>query len=69
MFVRIYEQQIIADLYNSMGIGFNSWSKLSVVVVSILVQLQENISHEPIVTAIILRNVGWLVFQYILDHM
>lgn len=69
MFVRIYEQQMIADLYNSMGIEFNSCSKLSVVVVSILVQLQESVSHEPIVTTIILRNVGLPVFLYILEHM
>lgn len=69
MFVTIYEQQMIADLYNSMGIEFNSCSKLSVVVVSILVQLQESVSHEPIVTTIILRNVGLPVFLYILEHM
>lgn len=69
MFIRIYDQQIIADLYNSVGIGFNSCSKLSVVVVSIFVRLQENVSHEPIVTTIILRNVGLPVFLYILEHM
>lgn len=69
MFVRIYEQQMMADLCNSMDVGFNSCSKLSVVVVSILVQLQENVSHEPIVTTIILRNVGLPVFLYILEHM
>lgn len=69
MFVRISKQQMIADLFNPMGIGFNSCSKLSVVVVSILVQLQENVSHEPIVAAIILRNVALPVFLYILEHM
>lgn len=75
MFVRIYEQPMTADLYEAIGIGFNSYSKpvneakLSVVVVSILLQLQENVSHKPIVATIILRNVGLSLFPYILEHM
>lgn len=75
VFVRIYEQQMAADLYEAIGIGFNSYSKpmnqakLSGVVVSILLQLQENVSHKPFVATIILRNVGLSLFPYILEHM
>lgn len=73
MFVRIYEQQMAADLYEAIGSGFNSYSKplnqakLSGVVVSIL--LQENITHKPIFAPIILRNVELSLFSYILEHM
>lgn len=75
MFVRIYEQQMTADLYEAIGIGFNSYSKpvnqakLSVVVISILLQLQENVSHKSVVATIILRHVGLSLFPYILEHM
>lgn len=75
MFVRIYEQQMTADLYEAIGIVFNSYSKpvnqakLSVVVISILLQLQENVSHKSVVATIILRPVGLSLFPYILEHM
>lgn len=75
MFVRIYEQQMTAALYEAIGIGFNSYSKpvnqakLSVVVVSILLHLEENVSHKPIDATIILRNVGLTLFPCILEHM
>lgn len=75
MFVRIFEQQMTADLYEAIGIGFNSYSKpvnqakLSVVVISILLQLQENVSHKSVVATIILRHVGLSLFPYILEHM
>lgn len=69
------KQQMTAVLYEPVGIGFTSCSKpgnqakLSVVVVSILLQLQENVSHMPIVTVIILRSVGLSLFPYILEYM
>jgi len=44
-------------------------AKLSVVVVSILLRLQENVSHKPIVATIILKNVGLSLFPYVLEHM
>lgn len=52
MFVRIHEQQMTADLYEAIGIGLISYAKpvdqakLSVVVVTILLQLQENVTHK-----------------------
>lgn len=64
-----------ADLYKAIGSGFNSYSKplnqakLSGVVVSILLQLHENISHKPVFAPIILRNVGLSLFSCILEHM
>lgn len=52
MFVRLYEHQMTADLYEAIDIGLISYlkpvgqAKLSVVVVAILLQLQENVSHK-----------------------
>lgn len=74
MFVRIYKQQMTSDLYKATGPGFNSyskpvnWAKLSVVVVSTLLQLQESVSDKPIVATSILRTVGVSLFPYILEH-
>lgn len=77
MFVRMCKQQKTAVLYEPIGIGFTSRSKpvnqaklsVVVVVVSILLLLQENVSHTPIVTTIILRCVELSLFPYILEYM